>query len=132
MCRLVTDCCVNNAPFGLSLSKAMNPFAPGQWREIAEEKMIIQPTPKKTLRLVIHGRVQGVFFRDSMRREAQRLGVAGWVCNCSDGTVEAAVQGDPTDVDAIVRWAHRGPERAQVERVEIKPHDGSYTNFEVI
>ena len=94
--------------------------------------MIIQPTLQKTLLLVIHGRVQGVYFRDSMRREAQNLAVAGWVCNRSDGTVEAAVQGEPADVDAIVRWARRGPERAQVERVEIKPHDGSYTSFEVI
>ena len=88
--------------------------------------------PKKTLRLVIHGRVQGVFFRDSMRREAQRLGIAGWVRNRSDGSVEAAVQGEPADVDAIARWARRGPDRAQVERVEIEPHEGSYTNFEVI
>lgn len=86
----------------------------------------------KTLRLVIHGRVQGVFFRDSMRREAQNLAVAGWVRNRSDGTVEAAVQGDPADVDAIVHWTRRGPQRAQVERIEIEPHDGSYTNFEVI
>jgi acylphosphatase len=88
--------------------------------------------PKKALRLVIHGRVQGVYFRDSMRREAQRLGIAGWVRNRSDGTVEAAVQGEPADVDAIVRWARRGPDRAQVERVEIEPHEGSYASFEVI
>ncbi len=94
--------------------------------------MIIQPTPKKTLHLVIHGRVQGVFFRDSMRREAQNLAVSGWVRNRSDGTVEAAVQGEPADVDAIVRWAHHGPERAQVERIEIEPHEGIYTSFEVI
>ena len=94
--------------------------------------MTIQAIPKKTLRLLIHGRVQGVFFRDSMRREAQRLGIAGWVRNRSDGTVEAAVQGEPAAMDAIVRWARRGPERAQVERVEIEPHDGNYSNFEVI
>ena len=94
--------------------------------------MTIQALPRKTLRLVIHGRVQGVFFRDSMRREAQRLGVAGWVKNRSDGTVEAAVQGESADVDAIVRWAHRGPEHAQVELVEIGPDNGSYTSFEVI
>ena len=87
---------------------------------------------RQTLHLVIHGRVQGVFFRDSMRREAQRLGIAGWVRNRSDGTVESAVQGESADVDAIVRWARRGPDRAQVERVEIEPHDGSYSNFEVI
>ena len=86
----------------------------------------------KTLRLVIHGRVQGVFFRDSMRCEAQRLGIAGWVRNRGDGTVEAAVQGEPAAVDAIVRWAHRGPQHAQVERIKIEPADGSYTGFEVI
>lgn len=86
----------------------------------------------KTLRLVIHGRVQGVFFRDSMRREAQHLSVTGWVRNHSDGTVEAAVQGESAVVDAIVRWAHRGPQHAQVVRVDIKPDDGSYTGFEVI
>ena len=94
--------------------------------------MTIQLIPRKTLRLVIHGRVQGVYFRDSMRREAQNLAVAGWVRNRSDGTVEAAVQGESAAVDAIVRWARRGPERAQVARIEIEPHDGSYSNFEVI
>lgn len=94
--------------------------------------MTIRATPKKTLHLVIHGRVQGVFFRDSMRREAQALEITGWVRNRSDGTVEAAVQGEPADMDAIVRWAHRGPQYAQVERVEIEPEDGSYTGFEVI
>jgi len=88
--------------------------------------------PKKTLRLVIHGRVQGVFFRDSMRREAQNLAVAGWVRNRSDGKVEAAVHGETAAVDAIVRWARRGPQHAQVERVEIEPDVGSYTSFEVI
>lgn len=94
--------------------------------------MTIQATTKKTLRLVIHGRVQGVFFRESMRREAQNLAIAGWVRNRGDGTVEAAVQGEPIDVDAIVRWARHGPGRAQVEQVEINPHEGSYTCFEVI
>ncbi len=95
--------------------------------------MAIHPAPPKlTLRLVIHGRVQGVFFRDSMRREAQKLGIAGWVRNRSDGAVEAAVYGEPAAVDAIVRWARCGPEWAQVERVEIEPDEGSYIRFEVI
>jgi acylphosphatase len=85
----------------------------------------------KTLRLVIHGRVQGVFFRDSMRHEAQRLGVAGWVRNLNDGTVEAMLHGEPDAVDAIVRWAHRGPQHANVERVDIEPDGGSYTGFKV-
>jgi acylphosphatase len=86
----------------------------------------------KTLRLVIQGRVQGVFFRDSMRHEAQRLGVAGWVRNRDDGTVEAAVHGEPAAVDAIVRWAHHGPQHANVERVDITPDGGSFVLFEVI
>lgn len=85
----------------------------------------------KTLHLVIQGRVQGVFYRDSMRREAQSLSVSGWVRNRSDGTVEAVVQGEPGAVDALVRWAQRGPERAQVERVDIDPAEGSYSSFEV-
>jgi acylphosphatase len=87
---------------------------------------------RKTLRLVIHGRVQGVFFRDSMRSEAQRLMIAGWVRNHRDGSVEAAVQGDPAAVDAIVRWARRGPLHARVERVETEPYDGIYEGFRVI
>jgi acylphosphatase len=86
----------------------------------------------KALRLVIHGRVQGVFFRDSMRHEAQRLGIAGWVRNRSDGTVEASLQGEPAAVDAIVRWAHHGPQHARVERVDIAADNNSCTSFEVI
>lgn len=84
-----------------------------------------------TLRLVIHGRVQGVWYRDSMRREAEHLGVSGWVRNRGDGTVEAMVQGAPEAVDALVRWAHRGPQLAEVERVECEPGSGSYVGFEV-
>jgi len=85
-----------------------------------------------TLRLVIYGRVQGVYFRESMRLEAQNLAVAGWVKNRSDGTVEALVHGESAVVDAIVRWAHRGPRLAYVERVEVSPDTGAYTGFDVI
>lgn len=86
----------------------------------------------KTLHLVIHGRVQGVFFRQSMQYEAQSLAICGWVRNRSNGTVEAVVHGDPGAVDAMVSWAQRGPQLAQVERVDIDPTDGDYTNFEII
>jgi acylphosphatase len=86
----------------------------------------------KTLHLVIHGRVQGVFFRQSMQREAQYLAISGWVRNRSNGTVEAIVHGDPAAVDAMVRWAHKGPEMAHVERVDVYPTDGDYTNFEIM
>lgn len=85
-----------------------------------------------TLHLAIHGRVQGVFFRDSMRREAQNLGVSGWVRNCSDGSVEAVVHGSSPAVDAIVQWAHRGPPRAEVSRVVTEPAEGVFTGFEIL
>jgi acylphosphatase len=99
---------------------------------ISEKILDNQTKLKKTLRLVIHGRVQGVFFRDSMLRQAQHLAVSGWVRNRSDGTVEAAVHGEHAAVDAIVHWAQHGPQHAQVVSVEIGPDGGSYTNFEVI
>ncbi len=88
--------------------------------------------PTKTLRLVIHGRVQGVFFRGSMQREAQRLTVAGWVRNRNDGAVEAVVQGKDVAVDAIVNWARRGPQHASVERVEIESVEGNFTAFRIV
>jgi acylphosphatase len=70
-------------------------------------------------RVVIHGQVQGVFFRDSCRREARSRHVAGWVRNNSDGTVEAVFEGDPDAVTTLVDWAHDGPAGAQVSQVEV-------------
>ncbi|HZG48199.1 MAG TPA: acylphosphatase [Thermoleophilaceae bacterium] len=69
-------------------------------------------------RVVIHGRVQGVFFRDTMRREASPRGVAGWVANRPDGTVEAVLEGAPDAVRELVSFCRRGPRAAHVERVE--------------
>ncbi|MDP1636383.1 MAG: acylphosphatase [Gallionellaceae bacterium] len=87
-------------------------------------------TPK-TLHLVIHGRVQGVYFRQSMQEEAERLGISGWVRNLPDRSVEAMVQGDTDAVDAIVRWAQRGPMMASVEKVDMSPGTGNYSGFEI-
>jgi acylphosphatase len=70
-------------------------------------------------RVVVHGYVQGVFFRDSMRRAAQQREVAGWVANRPDGTVEAVLEGDDADVERLVEFAHRGPRGAQVESVDV-------------
>jgi acylphosphatase len=69
-------------------------------------------------RVVVHGYVQGVFFRDSTRRRASDLGVKGWVSNRSDGTVEAVFEGPPDAVSAMVDWSRRGPRGADVERVD--------------
>lgn len=84
----------------------------------------------KTLRLQISGRVQGVWFREAMRLEAERLGVTGWVRNRPDGSVEAVAQGTDAAVDALVEWAHRGPPQARVERVVQAAAEGHYQVFE--
>jgi acylphosphatase len=69
-------------------------------------------------RVVVHGRVQGVFFRDSTQREATRRGLAGWVTNRGDGAVEAVFEGSPEDVDALIEFCESGPRAADVERME--------------
>ena len=69
--------------------------------------------------MVAYGRVQGVFFRDTCRREARRRGVAGWVTNRPDGAVEAVFEGEPADVQALVQWAGQGPPQARVVRVDV-------------
>lgn len=69
-------------------------------------------------RVVVRGRVQGVFFRDSTREEAERHGVAGWVSNRDDGAVEAVFEGEPASVEAMVRYCGEGPASAEVDRVE--------------
>jgi acylphosphatase len=70
-------------------------------------------------RVIVHGRVQGVFFRDTTRRMAESRGVAGWVRNNPDGSVEAAFEGPAHAVDAMVRYVHEGPRGAGVDRVEV-------------
>jgi acylphosphatase len=70
-------------------------------------------------RVIVHGRVQGVFFRDMTRRMAESRGVAGWVRNNPDGSVEAAFEGPADAVDAMVRYVHEGPRGAGVERVDV-------------
>jgi acylphosphatase len=84
----------------------------------------------KTLHLQILGRVQGVWFRESMRREAERLGVAGWVRNRPDGSVEAVAQGPVEAVDALIEWARSGPPQARVERIIQTETEGHYRVFE--
>jgi acylphosphatase len=70
-------------------------------------------------RVVVHGRVQGVFFRDSARRQASSRGVAGWVTNRPDGAVEAVFEGEPDAVESLVRFMREGPRGADVSDVEV-------------
>lgn len=69
--------------------------------------------------MVVHGRVQGVFFRDATRRLAKRHGVAGSVRNTTDGTVEAVFEGSADAVEKLVAFCEEGPRGAAVERVEV-------------
>jgi acylphosphatase len=80
--------------------------------------------------LKIRGLVQGVGYRDSMCREADRLGVTGWVRNCRDGSVEAVVDGTQSAVDAIIAWARRGPPAARVTGVTVAEVEGRFSGFE--
>ena len=82
--------------------------------------------------MVITGRVQGVFFRDSTRREAARRGVAGWVRNRSDGAVEAVFEGASDEVEALVAFCRRGPRGAVVDDVRtVDDEPEGLTGFEV-
>jgi acylphosphatase len=72
-------------------------------------------------RVLISGRVQGVFFRDTCRRVAEQYGVTGWVRNLSDGRVEAVFEGPEKDVRRLVDWAHDGPGMAVVDDVAVQP-----------
>ena len=70
-------------------------------------------------RVVVTGRVQGVFFRDTCREQARRERVGGWVRNRGDGSVEAEFEGPAAAVDRLVAWCQAGPPRADVEAVEV-------------
>lgn len=83
-------------------------------------------------RVVAHGRVQGVFFRDTVSSEAESRGVAGWVKNRDDGTVEAVFEGDPESVQAMVDLCGSGPDQADVDKVEHGEEEPEgLTGFEV-
>ena len=82
------------------------------------------------IRMRVHGRVQGVGFRAALEHEARRHGLAGWVRNRHDGTVEAVVAGEAGSVQALLAWARSGPPLARVDRVEVSPEGGRHEGFE--
>ena len=74
-------------------------------------------------RALVRGHVQGVSFRDTIREAAEARGVAGWVRNRDDGTVEAVFEGDSDAVEAMVEWCRSGPSKADVEDVEVSEEE---------
>lgn len=82
-------------------------------------------------RAIVQGHVQGVFFRDTTRRQASERGVAGWVRNRPDGTVEAVFEGDAGAVEAMLAFCRQGPRGARVDRVEVSEEEPEgLTGFE--
>jgi acylphosphatase len=79
--------------------------------------------PRARSRVVVRGRVQGVFFRDTVRRKAESRGVAGWVTNRPDGAVEAVFEGEPDAVRSMVEFAREGPRSAEVAEVEVSEEE---------
>ena len=95
-----------------------------------------RPTPVADTiarRVVVSGRVQGVFFRDSCREEARRVGVSGWVRNTPKGQVEAWFEGEPEAVERLVAWCREGPSSADVDGVDVSNADpAAETGFRVL
>ena len=84
-------------------------------------------------RVLISGRVQGVFFRFTMLEEAKREGVNGWVKNRLDGRVEAYLEGKEESVKKLISWCHKGPPGAVVRSVEVEwlPYEGTFSSFSI-
>lgn len=98
----------------------MNPAGPLEVGAIDGGPMGESSAETTARHLEVHGRVQGVFFRDSTRRQARQAGASGWVRNREDGAVEMWLEGPPEAVDSVERWVNEGgPQRARVEQVEV-------------
>ena len=87
----------------------------------------------KRVHLLIKGRVQGVYFRQTMMENAQKNNVLGWVQNLPDNRVEAILEGDNSNVDAVIEWAHFGPAGAVVDELKIseEKYIGEFSDFEI-
>lgn len=87
----------------------------------------------KRAHVLVSGKVQGVFYRDAARQEAERHSVTGWIRNLPDGRVEAVFEGEDDPVDAMLAWCHDGSPRAQVTGVEVALDDakGEFDRFQV-
>jgi acylphosphatase len=88
----------------------------------------------KRVRLFVTGKVQGVFFRQSLKVMAKKNNVFGWVRNLQDGRVESVLEGDADKVSTLIKWAHVGPANSRVEDVDIKNEKfiAEFSKFDVL
>jgi acylphosphatase len=95
----------------------------------------IYPLMTKSCRhFLIHGKVQGVFYRANTKKQALALHLSGWVCNLTDGRVQVLAQGEPAALDALEAWLHQGPPHANVRGVDLlgtSPFDPKLTDFTI-
>ena len=86
------------------------------------------------VRLFVTGRVQGVFFRQSLKSKSIQNNIFGWVKNLEDGRVECILEGSEENISVLVKWSHSGPANAIVENVEIhdEKFDNEFTKFDVL
>ena len=88
----------------------------------------------KRVRLFVTGRVQGVFFRQSLKAKAIQNNIFGWVKNLQDGRVECILEGNEENIRILVDWTHNGPANSIVENVEVhnEKFDNKFTKFDVL
>ena len=88
----------------------------------------------RCVRLIVNGRVQGVFFRQSLKAKSIQNNIFGWVKNLPDGRVECLLEGNEKNISVLIKWAHTGPANAIVENVEIHNEKfcNEFTKFDVL
>jgi acylphosphatase len=96
--------------------------------------MYLVSTSRECVRIVISGKVQGVFFRSSLKQVADSYQITGWVRNLPDGSVEALLQGNQANLERISEWCKRGPKLAKVEKIETSRVDQPdlFRNFVIL
>lgn len=89
---------------------------------------------QERIKILVTGKVQGVFFRQTLKVMAKKNQVFGWVKNLKDGRVEAVLEGKSENINRLIEWAHGGPANARVEDVEIRneKYTGEFSKFEVL
>ena len=100
-----------------------------------DSKNSTQDANKKTsVRLLVNGKVQGVYFRLNMQQIAMKNSVFGWVRNLADGRVEALLEGNKNDVDKTIEWSKKGPKNARVDdlKIDYLQYEGKFASFVIL